>query len=132
MRESGHAVPEVGVAKAADNREFILVRIPGAEGRVLHAVEHRGLHHGVVCHVLKNEALAGLKRLGRTGVGTAIPEADPVEESAPPAEATAEVPDNPFAALLEVGVALLKQAMDLIRGIKTHAAYPPNPRGTAN
>ena len=26
----------------------------------------------------------------------------------------------------------LKQALDLIRGIKTHAAYPPNPRGTAN
>jgi carboxyl-terminal processing protease len=26
----------------------------------------------------------------------------------------------------------LKQALDLIRGIKTHAAYPPSPRGTAN
>jgi carboxyl-terminal processing protease len=26
----------------------------------------------------------------------------------------------------------LKQATDLIRGIKTHAAYPPNTRGTAN
>jgi superfamily II DNA or RNA helicase len=42
-------------------------------------------------------------------VSTAIPAADPQEE-APQPEATAEVPDNPFAALLEVGAALLKQA----------------------